>query len=352
MMFRGSPGLSASQFSTISAALGGDSNADTQQVVTQYFLTVPSDALDTALRIEAIRMRAALNTEALWKLERGAIEQEVAQDLSNPQYIFYTRLLEALFADTPYAHDALGTRPSFDKTTGAMLDKFHRDWYGPNNAILVVVGDVDPDHALALVKRHFGPIPRRAVPHRTEVRLQSAQARRHRARYRPSVRPGRGGLPPAGVQEPRFRRGAGPGGRPGQQARKSLRPRAGREGALRGVRRGRPPGGRIRLRQRGVSPRGGRGRAGVRDKGDRRRLSRGRNPAGARGGGEAPRDRRRRVPEEFGGGACRGVVPGARRRRAESPRTTTPRRSGRSRSRTSTASRGSISSTRRRPRPS
>ena len=173
MMFRGSPGLSASQFSTISAALGGDSNADTQQVVTQYFLTVPSDALDTALRIEAIRMRAALNTEALWKLERGAIEQEVAQDLSNPQYVFYTRLLEALFADTPYAHDALGTRPSFDKTTGAMLDKFHRDWYGPNNAILVVVGDVDPDHALALVKRHFGPIPRRAVPHRTEVRFQS-----------------------------------------------------------------------------------------------------------------------------------------------------------------------------------
>ncbi len=173
MMFRGSPGLSASQFSTISAALGGDSNADTQQVVTQYFLTVPSDALDTALRIEAIRMRAALNTESLWRLERGAIEQEVAQDLSNPQYIFYTRLLEVLFKDTPYAHDALGTRPSFDKTTGAMLDKFHRDWYGPNNAILVVVGDVDPDQALALVKRHFGPIPRRAVPHRTEVRLKS-----------------------------------------------------------------------------------------------------------------------------------------------------------------------------------
>lgn len=45
-----------------------------------------------------------------------------------------------------------------------MLDTFHRDWYGPNNAILVIVGDVDPDRALALVKRHFGPIPRRAVP--------------------------------------------------------------------------------------------------------------------------------------------------------------------------------------------
>ncbi len=172
MMFRGSPGLSASQLATISAALGGDSNADTQQVVTQYHLTVPADALDAALRIEAIRMRAALNTEKLWRLERGAIEQEVAQDLSNPQYIFYIRLLGALFADTPYAHDALGTRPSFDKTTGTMLGKFHRDWYGPNNAILVIVGDVDPARTLARVKRHFGPIPRRAAPPRPEVRLK------------------------------------------------------------------------------------------------------------------------------------------------------------------------------------
>ena len=171
MMFRGSPGLSASQLAAIDAALGGESNADTQQIVTQYFLTVPADALDAALRIEAIRMRAALNTEALWKLERRAIEQEVAQDLSDPQYIFYARLLEAMFAGTPYALDALGTRPSFEKTTGAMLGKFHRDWYGPNNAILVIVGDVDPTRALALVKRHFGGIVPRAIPPRREVRL-------------------------------------------------------------------------------------------------------------------------------------------------------------------------------------
>ncbi|MGE5189845.1 MAG: M16 family metallopeptidase, partial [Gemmatimonadota bacterium] len=171
MMFRGSPGLSASQLSTIVAALGGESNADTQQVVTQYFLTVPADALETALRIEAIRMRGASNTEELWTLERGAIEQEVAQDLSDPRYVFYMRLLESLFAGTPYAHDALGTRPSFDNTTGAMLRKFHGDWYAPNNAILVIVGDVDPARGLALVKGLFGPIPRRALPPRPGVRL-------------------------------------------------------------------------------------------------------------------------------------------------------------------------------------
>jgi zinc protease len=80
MMFRGSPGLSAAQTSTLIAAMGGSFNAATQQVVTQYFFTVPATDLETALHIEAIRMRDLLATDALWKQERGAIEQEVAQD--------------------------------------------------------------------------------------------------------------------------------------------------------------------------------------------------------------------------------------------------------------------------------
>ena len=119
MMFRGSPGLSADQLAGVTAGMGGDSNADTQQPITQYFFTVPAKDLDVALRIEALRMRALLPDKSLWDKERGAIEQEVAQDLSNPEYVLYMKLLEALFRDTPYAHDALGTRPSFDKTTSA-----------------------------------------------------------------------------------------------------------------------------------------------------------------------------------------------------------------------------------------
>ena len=172
MMFRGSPGLSADQLSTIIASLGGEFNADTQQTVTQYFLTVPSQDLDIALNIEATRMRGVLDTDELWNDERGAIEQEVAQDLSNPTYVFSTRLLQELYAGTPYAHDALGTRESFQKTTGAMLKKFYDAWYAPNNAILVIVGDIEPHGVLEKVRELFESIPERPVPPRPEIRLQ------------------------------------------------------------------------------------------------------------------------------------------------------------------------------------
>jgi zinc protease len=171
MMFRGSKGLSAEQLASLTAAMGGRSNAFTRQSVTQYYFTVPADELETVLRIEAIRMKNVLDTEGLWSKERGAIEQEVARDLSSPMYVFYSRLLAHIFAGTPYAHDALGTRPSFDKTTGAMLRKFHDTWYVPNNAVLVIGGDVDPAHALSLVKQFFGNIPARPLPPRPEVKL-------------------------------------------------------------------------------------------------------------------------------------------------------------------------------------
>jgi zinc protease len=175
MMFRGNPDLTADQLAHISAAMGGNFDANTQQTVTQYNFTVPADDLELALHVEALRMRGILGTDELWDKERGAIEQEVAQDLSNPEYLLYVKLLEAVFRGTPYAHDALGTRPSFDKTTGAMLQSFYRNWYAPNNAIFVIVGDVEPAATLAAVKRLFEGIPSKKLPRRPEVHLQTVK---------------------------------------------------------------------------------------------------------------------------------------------------------------------------------
>jgi len=112
MLFRGCEGLTGSQISAIYAQLGGVNNADTQQTVTQYYATVPSEDLDVVLRVDASCLGNAQDSESEWQQERGAIEQEVSRDLSNATYKFITRLNEDMFAGTPYAHDALGTKPS------------------------------------------------------------------------------------------------------------------------------------------------------------------------------------------------------------------------------------------------
>ena len=164
MMFRGSTGLDRDQLSELGAALGGSYNADTTETVTQYYYTVPAGDLSVALRVEALRMSGLSLRQEDWDKERGAIEQEVSRDMSSPFYKYISQLQGIMFAGTPYERDALGTRPSFDKTDAARLRDFYGKWYAPNNAILVIVGDVDASAVMAQVRAIFAPIPRRDLP--------------------------------------------------------------------------------------------------------------------------------------------------------------------------------------------
>ncbi len=176
MMFRGSSGLSGDQLSRISALLGGDMNAYTTEDVTSYYFTVPSSDIDLTLKLEALRMADVNNTEEDWQKERGAIEQEVARDNSDPLYVLETRAQAVVFAGTPYDHSALGTKESFDATTAAMLKKFHDSWYAPNNALLVVTGDVDPAKTVEKIRSLYGPIPRKTLPKRSRIQANAVHA--------------------------------------------------------------------------------------------------------------------------------------------------------------------------------
>src|ERR1700682_5407241 len=100
MAFRGCSGVSADQTAAIFAQLGGFGNADTQQTITQYFTTVQAADLEVALRLDAACMRDIDDSQAEWAQEKGAIEQEVARDLSEPTYKFLTRLNEDMFGST------------------------------------------------------------------------------------------------------------------------------------------------------------------------------------------------------------------------------------------------------------
>nr|WP_294506485.1 pitrilysin family protein [uncultured Rhodopila sp.] len=175
MMFRGSEGLDRDQLAEIGALLGGVYNADTTETVTQYIYTVPADDLSVALRIEALRMHGLTLSQADWEQERGAIDQEVSRDLSSPIYNYLTQAQAILFQGTPYQHDALGTRPSFEKTDAALIRRFYETWYAPNNAILVIAGDVQPDDALAKAKAAFGDLPSRPVPAHAPFAVQPVQ---------------------------------------------------------------------------------------------------------------------------------------------------------------------------------
>ncbi len=176
MAFRGCTGVTGDQTSAIFAQLGGNGDADTQQDITQYFETVPAANLDVALHVDSACMRGIDDSDTEWNSERPAIEQEVASDLSSPGYLAFTRLSADLFAGTPYEHDALGTRPSFDLTNGALLKQFATTWYAPNNAVLVIAGDVDPQAVLAKVAELYGSIPAHAVPAHPAVNLQPVKS--------------------------------------------------------------------------------------------------------------------------------------------------------------------------------
>lgn len=176
MAFRGCADLTGDQISAIYAQLGGADNADTQQNITQYFTTIPATDLDVALRVDAACMQDIKDSQDEWAQEKGAIEQEVARDLSNPTYKFITRVSEDLFAGTPYSHDPLGTKDSFDATTGDMLRNFYKTWYAPNNAILVIAGDVEPSAVLAKVREYYGKIERKTLPPRSQVNLSPVKS--------------------------------------------------------------------------------------------------------------------------------------------------------------------------------
>ncbi len=177
MMFRGSRGISDTQLADTMAVLGGNFNAYTESEATQFFFEVPARFLDAALTIEASRAAGLDLSPSAWRSEQGTLAQEIRRDDSSVTYRLYVRLLHRVLAGTPYANEGLGTVTSFaQQIDTARLRRFYRSWYRPNNAVLVIVGDVDPPAALANARRLFEAIPARPVPAHAPVALQPLRA--------------------------------------------------------------------------------------------------------------------------------------------------------------------------------
>jgi len=172
MLFRGTTNVSGGQLADIAARMGAEYNAATAFEYTLYYYKLPSPYVDVALRIEADRMSHAAIRAADWATERGAIEQEIRAQESQPLAAVGLKLRQAFFAGTPFATASGGTIPSFEKMTADDIRAFYRAWYRPSNATLIVAGDIDPKQTLEYVHRQFDGIPDAPVPTRKPIDVQ------------------------------------------------------------------------------------------------------------------------------------------------------------------------------------
>ncbi len=159
MMFKGTDKHPVGQFSKIIAENGGEENAFTGQDYTAYFQTMAADKLAVSLELEADRMRHLhLLPEELKKELEVVTEERRMRTEDNPQGKMQEHFNAMAFSNSPYKHPVIGWPADIAAYTVEDLQAWYQRWYAPNNATLVVVGDVKADEVFALAEKYFGPL--------------------------------------------------------------------------------------------------------------------------------------------------------------------------------------------------
>ncbi|MBS7348879.1 MAG: insulinase family protein [Comamonas sp.] len=175
MLFKGSEALPPGEFSRRVAALGGQENAFTSRDYTGYYQQVPAQRLPDVMRMEAERF-----AHNQWPDEEFAKELEVVKEErrmrteGRPRALLMEHLQASLFAAHPYRRPIVGWMSDLDSLTPEDARAFYRQWYAPNNAAVIVAGDVQPQQVLQWAQQTYGQIPRQALPER-KPRTEPAQ---------------------------------------------------------------------------------------------------------------------------------------------------------------------------------
>ncbi len=164
LMFQGTEKTAAGEFSRIVSENGGRDNAFTGKHYTTYFQRIASDRLEICLRLEADRMTGLVIDEDVYKREMGVIKEERKLRVdSSPFRRFYESFIATVFIQSPLRHPVIGWSQDIEQLDMQQAIDWYRRWYAPNNATLVIVGDVSFDEVDALVKRYFSPIKSRPI---------------------------------------------------------------------------------------------------------------------------------------------------------------------------------------------
>jgi zinc protease len=170
MMFKGTKRYKAGEFSRLVTEAGGRDNAFTAKDYTVYFQQVHKDRLPLVMQLEADRMANLILRESDFKQEiRVVMEERRWRYEDRPPALVYENWMAAAFESHPYRWPGIGWMEDLQKMTWRDAQDWYRRWYAPNNATVVIVGDVDAGQVLALARRYYGAVPAKAVPAKRSI---------------------------------------------------------------------------------------------------------------------------------------------------------------------------------------
>jgi len=165
MMFEGSMNVGKGEHMFLVQNYGGSMNGTTNEDRTTYFEELPKNQLDLALFLEADRMKALNISQANLDNQRNAVQEERRLRVDNQPYGKSFEAIDSLAFDSfPYHHSVIGSMEDLSAASIDDVKEFFRIYYAPNNAILTLVGDLDPKETMEKVKKYFGGIPRQPAP--------------------------------------------------------------------------------------------------------------------------------------------------------------------------------------------
>ena len=167
MMFKGTPAIGAGQFSRLVAAAGGRDNAFTSRDYTAYFQQVPKQQLAQMMQLEADRMRhLSLDAKEFEQEIKVVMEERRLRTDDQPQSLLFEQLGAVALQAHPYRVPVIGWMNDLEHMTVQDARDWYERWYVPNNAYVVIVGDVDHQEVFKLAEQHYGPLAPRALPTR------------------------------------------------------------------------------------------------------------------------------------------------------------------------------------------
>lgn len=171
LMFQGTPVAPKGTFDRVIQGGGGILNGSTRPDYTNYIETAPVSALKPILWLEADRMKTLDFSAENLKNQQDVVKEEIRVNVHNQPYgLFFAFDTNRLaFSKWANAHDGYGSFKDLEGATVTDVEAFHRDYYGPNNAVIAIAGDVSPKEAFALIEEYFGDIPARPTPKRPDV---------------------------------------------------------------------------------------------------------------------------------------------------------------------------------------